>query len=132
MNTYFADPKHIHKLNELAFSEQTDVTNTPETAPQREGLLVSACRLMTAPFSVRTLKNVTIRTRTRKSSPVKLVSITESTGITPQTDDQNNSMKMPPPNEMFLLNAQCERSITEDVQFYFSSYQEFITCNNQS
>ena len=85
------------------------MTNTPETALQREGLLVSVCRLMTAPFLVRTPKSVTIRTRTRKSSPVKLVSITESTGITPQTDDQNNSMKIPPLNEMFLLNAQCEK-----------------------
>ena len=60
-NTYFADPKYFHKLNELAFSEQTEVTSTPETAPQREGLLASAYRLMTAPFLIRRLKNVTTR-----------------------------------------------------------------------
>ena len=49
-HTYFADPKYLRKLNELAFPEQTEVTSTPETAPQREGWLVSAYRLMTAPF----------------------------------------------------------------------------------
>ena len=53
-HTYFADPKHFCKLNELAFPEQTEVTSTPETAPQREGLLASAYRLMTASFSIRT------------------------------------------------------------------------------
>ena len=54
----------------------------------------------------------------------------ESTGITMQTEDQNNSMKLPLPNEMFLLNA-CEQVIAKDVQFYFKSYQEFITSDNQ-
>ena len=88
-------------MNELAFSEQTDVTSTPDAALQREGLLASAYRLMTAPFTVRTLKNVTTRIRKEKSSPSQLVSITESTGITTQTEDQNNSMKVPPLNEMF-------------------------------
>ena len=28
-HTYFADPKYFHKLNELAFPEQTEVTSTP-------------------------------------------------------------------------------------------------------
>ena len=46
-STYFAGPKLFYKFNELAFSEQTDVISTPETVPQREGLLASACRLMT-------------------------------------------------------------------------------------
>ena len=131
-NTYFADPKYFHKLNELAFSEQTDVTSTPDAALQREDLLASTYRLMTASFTIRTPKNVTTRTRKRKSSPAKLVSITESTGNTAQTEDQKNSMKVPLPNEMFLLNAQCEKSITEEVQFnFFKSYQEFITSDNQ-
>ena len=130
-HTYFADPKYFRKLNELAFPEQTEVTSTPETALQREGLLASACRLMKAPFLIRTPKNVTTRTRTRKSNPAKLVSITESTGITSQSEDQNGSMKIPPPNEMFLLNAQCEKSISQEVQFYFKSYQEFITSSNE-
>ena len=86
---------------------------------------------MTAPFLIRTPKNVTTRTRTRKSNPAKLVSITEGTGITSQYENQNDSMKIPPPNEMFLLNAQCEKSISQEVQFYFKSYQEFITSSNQ-
>ena len=128
-HTYFADPKYFRKLNELAFPEQKEVTSTPETASQREGLLASAFRLMTAPFSIRTPKDV--MTRTRKSNPAKLVSITESTGITSQSEDQNDSMKIPPPSEMFLLNAQCEKSISQEVQFYFKSYQEFITSSNQ-
>ena len=66
-HTYFAVPKYFHELNELAFLEQTEVTSTPETAPQREGLLASAYRLMTAPFLIKTPKNV--MTRTRKSNP---------------------------------------------------------------
>ena len=98
------------------------MTSTPETALQREGLLASAYRLMTTPFTVRTQKNVTTRTRKRKSSPTKLVSITETTGFNPQAEDQNNGMKIPPLNEMFLLNALCEKSITEEVQFYFKNY----------
>ena len=100
-----ADPKFFHKLNEHAFLVQTNVTSTPETAPQREGWLASAYRLMTVPFIVRTLKNITTRTRKRKSSPVKLVSIKETTGFDTQTEDQNNDLKIPLPNEMFLLNT---------------------------
>ena len=49
-DTYFADPKYFHRLNELAFSEQPNVTTTPDAAPHKEGLLVSAYRIMTAPF----------------------------------------------------------------------------------
>ena len=37
------------------------------------------------------------------------------------TSSPNNSMKVPPPNEMYLLNAQCEKCITEEVQIYFKS-----------
>ena len=68
---------------------------------------------MTAPFLIRTPKNVTTRTRTRKSNPAKLVSITEGTGIKPHSEDQDDSMKIPTSNEMFLLNTQCEKSILE-------------------
>ena len=42
----------------------------------------------------------------------------------------DDSMKMPPPNEMYLLNAQCEKCITEEVQIYFKSYEEFVNCEN--
>ena len=86
-NTYFADPQFFRKLNELAFSEQAEVTSTPEAAPQKESLLASAFRLMTAPFTIRTPKNITTRTRKRKSSPVKLVSPTEIAGT-------NNKLKV--------------------------------------
>ena len=126
-NTYFANPHFFHKLNEFAFSEQTDVTSTPEAAPQKKSLLASVYRLMTAPFTIRTLQSVTTRTRKRKSSPVILVSTTENTDISTQTENQNSSMKVPPPNEMFLLNNKCEKSITDEVQFIFKIYQDFIT-----
>ena len=62
-NTYFADPQIFRKLNELAFSDQAEVTSTPEVAPQKESLLASVYRLMTAPFTIRTPKNITTRTR---------------------------------------------------------------------
>ena len=128
-NTYFTDPQFFRKLNELAFSEQAEVTSTPEAAPQKESLLASVYRLMTAPFTIRTPKNINTRTRKRKSSPVKLVSPTEIAGTNEETE--SSSMKVPPPNEMFLLNARCEKSVTGEVQFYFKDYQDFITSNNQ-
>ena len=31
-DTYFTDPKYFRRLNELAFSEQPDVTTTPDAA----------------------------------------------------------------------------------------------------
>ena len=130
-NTYFGAPKCFCQLNELAFLEQTDVANTPDAALQKEGLLPSAYRLMTALFSMRTPKNVTTRTRKRRSSPSKMVCISEITSLAMKAEDHNDSMKIPPPNEMFLLNTQCEKSIAEEVQFYFKSYKEFVTSDNQ-
>ena len=121
----------FQKLNELAFSEQTDVTGTPETAPHKGGLLALAYRLMTAPFIVRTPKNVTTRTGRRKSSPTKLVSITETTSPSAQNWNQSKDLKAPPLNGMFLLNAHCEKSIIEEVQFYSKNYQDFISSDNQ-
>ena len=124
-DTYFADPKHFHRLNELAFSELPDVTITPDAAPQKEGLLVSAYRIMTAPFSMRTPKNVTTRNKKRKSSPNKMVHINEiadnltskaeSTNATSVAISPNDSMKVPPP---------------EEVQIYSKSYKEFVNCKN--
>ena len=57
-DTYFANSDLYIQLNELAFVEQLDVTSTSDTAPRKEGLLTSAYRFMTAPFSVRTPSNV--------------------------------------------------------------------------
>ena len=48
-DTYFADSKSFCPLNELAFSEEPDVKTTPDAAPQKEGLLASAYRIVTAP-----------------------------------------------------------------------------------
>ena len=127
-NTYFADPQFFQKLNELPFVDQVEVA-TPEAVPQKEGLLASVYRFMTAPFTIRTPKNVTTRARQRKSKPIKLVSPAEITGTNAETE--SNSMKLPPPNEMFLLNTRCEKSITHEVQFYYKDYQDFITSDNQ-
>ena len=46
------------------------------------------------------------------------------------TGSPNNSMKMPPPNKMYLLNAHCEKSMAQEVQIYFKSFQEFVHCEN--
>ena len=84
---------------------------------------------MTTPFTIRTYKNVTTRASQRKYNPVKLVSLAEITGTNAET--KSDSMKLPPPNEMFLLNTRCEKSIPDEVQFYFKDYQDFITSDNQ-
>ena len=72
---------------------------------------------------------MTTRYRQRKSNPIKLVSPAEITGTNAETE--SDSMKLPPPNEMFLLNTRCEKSIMDEVQFYFKDYQDFITSDNQ-
>ena len=107
------------------------MTRTPDAAPQKVGLLASTYRLMTVPFSMRTPKNITTRNRKRKSSPSKMASINKIVDLAMQAENYNDSMKVPPPNKMFLLNAWCEKSIAEEVQFYFKSYKEFVTGDNQ-
>ena len=62
-NTYFTNSELYRQLNELAFVEQSDVRNTPDAAPKKEGLLTSAYRFMTTPFSVRTPSNITTHNR---------------------------------------------------------------------
>ena len=105
------------------------------------GLLVSAYRIMTAPFLMRTPKNVTTRNKRRKSSLNKMVCINEiednltskaeSTNATSLgTGSPNNSLKVPPPNEMYLLNAYCEKSMAQEVQIYFKSFRELVDCEN--
>ena len=140
-DTYFANSKYFCRLNELAFSEQPDMTTTPGAAPQKEGLLASAYKIMTAPFLMRTLKNITTRNKKRKSSPNKMVHIheiadnltskAESTNATSLgTGSPNNSMKISTHKEMYLLNAHCEKSMAQEVQVYFKSYREFVDCKN--
>ena len=54
-----------------------------------------------------------------------LTSKAESTNATSLgTGSPNDSMNVPPPNEMYLLNAQCEKSMAEEVQIYFKSYND--------
>ena len=108
--------------------EQAEATSTPEAAPQKESLLASVYRLMTAPFTIRMPKNITTRTR-KRSNPVKLVSPIEVTGTS--TETENSSIKVPPPNEMFLLNTRCDKNIMDEVQFYLKDYQDFVTSDNQ-
>ena len=62
-DTYFTNSDLYIQLNELAFVEQSNVTSTPDPAPRKEGLLTSAYRFMTAPFLVRTPRNVTTHNR---------------------------------------------------------------------
>ena len=106
------------------------MTSTPDAVPQKEGLLASAYRLVTASFSMRTQKKVTTRNRKRKSSPSKMVRIIEIADSATQAENHSDSMKVPSPNEMFLLNTRCEKSIAEEVQFYFKTYKEFVTSDN--
>ena len=54
-----------------------------------------------------------------------------STNATPLgTGSPNNNMKIPPPNEMYLLNVHCEKSMAQEVQVYFKSYREFVNCKD--
>ena len=62
-DTYFANSDLYIQLNELAFVEPSDVRSTPDATPKKEGLLASAYRFMTAPFTVRTPSNVTTHNR---------------------------------------------------------------------
>ena len=62
-DTYFVNPDLYIQLNELAFVEQLDVTSTPDAAPMKEGLVASAYRFITAPFSVGTPSNVMTHNR---------------------------------------------------------------------
>ena len=132
-DTYFTDSDLYRQLNELAFVEQSDVRNTPDAAPKKEGLLASAYRFMTVPFSVRTPNNVTTHNRQRKSSPNKLVhidSLATSAGsnISPNTDD---SLKIPTPLEISRLDTRCKKAMANEVKFFIHSYKDFMTCKNE-
>ena len=120
-DTYFTNSESYRQLNELAFVEQLDVRSTPDAAPKKEGLLASAYRFMTAPFSVRTPSNVTTHNRRRKSSPNKLVHIdnlatSAESNISPNTD---YILKMPTPQEITRLDAKCEKAMANEVKFSY-------------
>ena len=105
--------------------------STPDAAPKKEGLLTSAYRFMTAPFSVRTPSNVTTRNR-RRSSPNKLVCIdnlatSAESNIAPNTHDM---LMVPSPQEITRLDVRCKKAMVNEVKFFIHSYEEFMTSEN--
>ena len=132
-DTYFADSGLYFQLNELAFVEKKDVTITPDAAPSKEGLLASAYRFMTAPFQVRTPRNVTIRNKRKMSNPNKLVG-SDSLIATTVADKQSEAeyiSKLPTSQEIVVLNARCEKETMKEVKFFIHSYDDFMNCTNE-
>ena len=129
----FVSPDLYIQLNELVFVEQLDVISTPDAAPMKEGLLTSAYRFMTAPFSVRKPSNVTTCNRRRKSSLNKLVHIDNlaTSVIQNISSDAENVLKVPTSQEITRLEARCEKATMNEVKFFIHSYKEFMTCKNE-
>ena len=131
--TYFADSGLYFQLNELAFVEQKDMTSTPDTAPSKEGLLASAYRFMTAPFQVRTPRNVTTRNKRKMSNPNKLVgsdSLT-TTAVADKQPETEHISKIPTSQEIVGLNARCEKETMKEVKFFIHSFEDFMNCTNE-
>ena len=105
----------------------------PDAAPKKGGLLASADRFMTAPFSVRTPSNVMMRNRQRKSSPNKLVCIDNlaTSAVSNISSDAEDVLKVLTPQEITRLDAKCEKAIMNEVKFFIHSYEEFMTCKNK-
>ena len=131
--TYFADSGLYLQLNELAFVEQKDVTNTPDAAPSKEGLLASAYRFMTAPFQVRTPRNVTMRNKRKMSNPNKLVGSDGliTTAVADKQPETEHISKIPTSQEIIGLNARCEKETMKEVKFFIHSYEDFMNCTNE-
>ena len=131
--TYFADSGLYLQLNELAFVEQKDVTNTPDAAPSKEGLLASAYRFMTAPFQVRTPRNVTTCNKRKMSNPNKLVGSEGliTTAVADKQPETEHIPKIPTSQEIIGLNARCEKETMKEVKFFIHSYEDFMNCTNE-
>ena len=131
--TYFADSGLYLQLNELAFVEQKDVTNTPDAAPSKEGLLASAYRFMTAPFQVRTSRNVTTRNKRKMSNPNKLVGSEGliTTAVADKQPETEHIPKIPTSQEIIGLNARCEKETMKEVKFFIHSYEDLMNCTNE-
>ena len=56
--------------------------------------------------------------------------LTSKAVSTNATSVGTGSMKIPPPNKMYLLNTHCEKSMAQEVQVYFKSYRDFVDCRN--
>ena len=132
-DTYFANSELYRQLNELAFVEQLDVRSTPGAAPKTEGLLTSAYRFMTAPFSVRTPSDVMTRNRLRKSSSNKLVHMDNlaTSAESNISSNADNTLKVPTPQEISRLDARCKKAMVNEVKFFIHSYEEFMTSENE-
>ena len=131
--TYFADSGLYFQLNELAFVEQKDVSNTPDAAPSKEGLLASAYRFMTAPFQVRTPRNVTTRNKRKMSNPNKLVGSDDliAAAVVDKQLEAEYIPKLPTSQEIVVLNARCEKETMKEVKFFIHSYEDFMNCTNE-
>ena len=131
--TYFADSGLYFQLNELAFVEQKDVTSTPDAAPSKEGLLASAYRFMTAPFQVRTPRNVTMHNKRKMSNPNKLVGSDSLTtlAVADKQPETEHVLKVPTSQEIIRLNARCEKAVMDEVKFFIHSYEDFMNCTNE-
>ena len=131
--TYFADSGLYFQLNELAFVEQKDVSNTPDAAPSEEGLLASAYRFMTAPFQVRTPRNVTTRNKRKMSNPNKLVGSEDliAAAVADKQLEAEYILKLPTSQEIVVLNARCEKETMKEVKFFIHSYEDFMNCTNE-
>ena len=127
--TYFADSDLYFQLNELAFVEQKELTSTPDAAPNKEGLLASAYRFMTALFLVRTPKNVTTRNRRKMLNPNKLVGIESS--VVDKQQGTEYVLKELTSQEIIRLNARCEKAVMDEVKFFIRSYEDFMNCTNE-
>ena len=132
-DTYFADSDLYIELNELAFVEQKDVTSTLDAAPQKEGLLASAYRFMTAPFLVITPSNVTTHNKRKMSNPNKLVGSDKLTtsAVSDSPSETEHILNVPTLQEIIGLNARCEKAIMNEVKFFIHSYEEFMSCTNE-
>ena len=131
--TYFADSGLYFQLNKLAFVEQKDVTNTPDATPSKEGLLASAYRFMTAPFQVRTPRNVTTRNKRKMSNPNKLVGSDDliTAAVADKQPEAEYISKLPTSQEIIVLNDRCEKETMKEVKFFIHSYEDFMNCTNE-
>ena len=131
--TYFADSGLYFQLNELAFVERKDVSNTPDAAPSKEGLLALAYRFMTAPFQVRTPRNVTTLNKRKMSNPNKLVGSENliATAVVDKQLEADYISKLPTSQEIVVLNARCEKETMNEVKFFIHSYEDFMNCTNE-
>ena len=132
-DTYFADSDLYIQLNDLAFTEQADVTSTPDAVPRKEGLLASAYRFMTAPFLVRTPSNVTTCNKRKMSNPNKLVGNDRlaTPTVLDSSSEAEHILKIPTSQEIIGLNARCEKETMKEVKFFIHSYEDSMNSTNE-